>query len=233
MLELNKIYLQDCFEGMKLIDDKSVDLIVTDPPFLTTDCDFDKTSIDWTILFDEYYRILKNNGWFFMFGTIEMFSEVIKNKDWKRKFEYIWIKPSIIPCTHNTMRPATQHEIICAFIKSNLKKVTNNRRVPIDRNGNKKAMTIINKGFRVGSTVIHYPNKNKLPYNERTSHPTQKPYNLIELIIKGYSAENSIVLDSFIGSGTVALACKNLNRNFIGFENNLEYFNIAQKRLNL
>ena len=262
MLEINKIYNMDCLEGMKYIDDKSIDIIITDPPWLKTECDFDKTDLNWNLLFKEYKRILKDNGWLFLFGTVEMAVEALK-VNWKRKFEYIWIKPSIIPCTYITARPATQHEIIFAFIKAELKKVTTlyidkeslktkgdtytrninstdttgefevkNRRVPIDKNGNKKPIKIINNGTRVGSTVIYYPNKNKLPFNERTPHPTQKPVNLIELLIKGYCPPNGLVLDSFMGSGTTAIACINTNRNFIGFELNKEYYELAKNRIN-
>ena len=89
---------------------------------------------------------------------------------------------------------------------------------------------------RKGKRKLNGRRDSNILYFNRTNnklHPTEKPLDLCEFLINKSSNENNLILDSFIGSGTTALACKNLNRNFIGFENNEEYFKIAQKRLNL
>lgn len=257
----NEIILGDCLEKMKDIPDNSVDLILTDPPYETTDLDFDKTNIDFNKVFIELKRVLKINGWFFMFAPLSL-SYIATQNGWKNKFEYVWVKPAIIPATHNTMRPMSQHEMIRVMIKPELKKMTDlyldknslrtsstpyirqrnqsdsvgefeskNRRIPLDKDGNKYNHLSENSGFRVGSTVIYYPNRNRLKFSERTIHPTQKPVAMFELFTKGYCPEGGLVLDPFAGSGTTAIACMNVNRNYICIEKDETYFNIMKERI--
>ncbi len=151
--------------------------------------------------------------------------------------------------TYNTVRPLYQHEIIFAFIKKSLSKMSDltyneiilsmknipyirnikkngivgsygisNNVVPIDKDGNKPSYTMINDGTRLPTTLLTANSKQCMKHDERTNHPTQKPLELIELIIKGYSNECDLILDPFLGSGTTLEACYNTNRNCIGFE---------------
>ena len=268
--ETNKIYHADCFDLLPEIEDNSIDLIVTDPPWLTTDLRFDSEDQPFKRLYLEFHRILKDNGWFFLFGTVEMACDVImlekeKKKIWRRKFEYIWRKTSIVPQTHNTVKPFSKHEIIYAFIKTRLKKMNDltfhrknirtegepyvreqknwtsnaypsefeyeNRRVPLGKDGIKKAYVHKNNGFREPTTILTFSNSCRLPKQEKTPHPTQKPEGLIETLVKGYSNEGDLILDPFLGSGTTGIACLNLNRRFIGIEKDIKYFEIAKKRI--
>ena len=101
--------------------DNSVDLIFTDPPYNTTSLSLDKHIIPEDFYNIQLKRILKPNGWFFCFGVLEMFCIMVKV--WRRKFEYIWCKPSGLPRIYNTIRPSMQHELICAFIHPELKRI--------------------------------------------------------------------------------------------------------------
>ena len=244
---------------MKDIPDNSIDMILTDPPWNTTDYEFEEViDIDF---YNQCKRVLKNNGWFFCIAPITLLSTIL-NFGFRLKFEYIWVKPSIIPSTYNTKRPNTQHEIIGCFIKNELKKMSElyldkdslkttglpykreikssdkvghlqstNRRLPTDKNGKKYDIIITNIGTRSPSTVIFYPNKNKLKFIERSEHPTQKPVNMLELFVRGYCHENGLVLDPFAGSGTTAIACINTNRNYICIEKEPKYFEIMKNRI--
>jgi site-specific DNA-methyltransferase (adenine-specific) len=238
----------DCLELMREMPDECVDLFITDPPYGTTDCDFD-TSRPINDVYNECCKVLKPNGWMFSFGPIDIFCDIMKSGKWRSKFEYVWIKPMPVPKTHNTIRPAYQHEMLFAFIKKSLSKISDltynegvlstkgdpyirdrkksdsvgtyessNRIVPIDKNGNKVPYTIINDGIRSPTTLLKANTKQCMKHAERTTHPTQKPLEIIELIIKGYSIEGDLVCDPFLGSGTTLEACRKTNRNCIGFE---------------
>lgn len=120
---INDIIHGDCIDMLALLPPASIDLILTDPPYHTTDLAFDKaTHNNYNDIYTELKRVLKPAGWFFCFGTIPMLANIIKN-DWRPKFEYIWVKPTGAPPTHNTIHPMMVHEIIGAFIKPSLKKV--------------------------------------------------------------------------------------------------------------
>ena len=118
---MHKIVLGDALEYIKKIPDNSIDLIFIDPPYNTTDLSLDKHIIPEDFYNVQLKRILKPNGWFFCFGVLEMFCVMMQV--WRRKFEYIWCKSSNVPRTHNTIRPNMQHELICAFIHPELKRI--------------------------------------------------------------------------------------------------------------
>ena len=250
-----RLILGDCMEKTKEIPDGSIDAVITDPPYLTTDCAMD---IDFDIVkfAKEIKRILKNNGWFFVFCPFEI--AVVFNTMFRRKFEYIWIKNRIIPQTYNTIHPHYAHEIIYAFIKPELRKMTEltfnkqelrhysefgsyiTRHTKQDKEGifekenrrTKKAEFItINDGLREPTTLLFAPIKNCIPHNERTTHPTQKPAPILMDIVRGYTNKNDLILDPFMGSGTTGVAALRLNRRFIGIELDEGYFKIAQKRI--
>lgn len=247
--QLGELYNADCMELMRAIPDKTIGLIVTDPPWLTTNLDFDKTDLDFRAIFVEFKRILKDNGWFFLVGTVEMAHEALK-AGFKRKFEYIWVKPNFVPA-FGAVKPASKHEIIYAFHKQELKRVSLlpfNRKdimtagapyhVKVKSGASQAKLTQYqaqqhctpknkiateNKGTRWPVSVLYFPNKSSMPRAERTAHPTQKPVGLIETIIKGYSGPESIVLDAFCGSGTVAEVAEYLGRPWLAAELSPEY----------
>ena len=243
----------DSLKHLKDIKNESVDLILTDPPFLTTNLRFDK-GFDLKPFIPELNRVLKPNGWFFCFGTIEMVIEIM-SQGWRRKFEYIWVKQQPLLAHHNVQRPNIQHELIFSFIKPTLQKMgdlyldkesirTTGKPYMIKKE--RKAMTEFraaqgmnthkikekyNTGYRNGTTVLYFNSKLGMPLAERTKHPTQKPLDLIRLIVRGYCPKNGMVLDPFAGSGTTVLAAKMEGRNSIGIEIDKNYFDIMEKRV--
>lgn len=257
---INQIFNENCIDTISRIDDESIDLILTDPPYHTTNLEFDKTEIPKN-LYSELKRILKSHGWFFCFGTIEMFMDILQAK-WKRRFDYIWVKPRHAMQSYNATKPFSQHEQIMACIKPELTQMSklymdkkaletkgkpyNSIRkerttslylqseniIPRDNNGKPKGFIQNNTGQRVGTTILKAPTKNTMKYNERTPHPTQKPLSLLQTIIKGYCPKDGLVFDPFMGSGSTCLAAKLTSRNFIGSEISKTYFQISQNRLN-
>ena len=215
----------------------------------------DNSGFNITDYLPEFKRILKPNGWFFCFGTMEMHSDILQSGVFIRKFEYIWIKKNGSLNFYNTISPRIAHEIICAYRHTDLKKMTelymdkeslrtegkpyqvskntktaNSEFRTLQKYGYNKS--IKNTGYREGTTVLkNYTSKAQMKYAERTAHPTQKPLELCKLITKAYCQEDGLILDPFCGSGTIPLAAKQTGRNYIGIEKNTEYYEMAQKRI--
>jgi site-specific DNA-methyltransferase (adenine-specific) len=205
--ELNKIYCMDCLEGLKQLPDKSVDLVVTDPPygigadkgvggFGSSPKTAKKYNDNWDNetpskeVFDEILRVGKK---VFIFGGNFFTDKLPVGRHW-----IVWDKQGDIKFDN----PFSA----CELVWTNL-----------DKNSIKKIICI-QQGFI----------KDKELNNQRT-HPTQKPIKIMRDIIKDH--EGQIILDPFMGSGTTAVACKQLGRNFIGFEISQKYVDIANKRL--
>lgn len=253
MLELNKIYFQDCLEGMRLINDKSIDMILCDLPYGTTACPWDSI-IDLNRLWMEYERIIKTQGCIALFGS-EPFSSSLRMSNIKLfKYDWIWEKGRASGFVHAKNKPMKAHEIISIFSKgTTVHKTQSKDRMnyyPQMETGKpyKKTITQVNTG-----QLNHIPSQSNLDFvgtindnngvryprsvlkfsfhNVGNFHPTQKPQDLCEYLIKTYTNSGDLVLDNCIGSGTTALACMNLKRNFIGFENNEKYYKIACKRI--
>ena len=249
------VYNADCLRVLKELPAGAIDLAVTDPPWHTTDLSFDHKDKDqnYTAIYREIQRVLKPNGWFFCFGTIEVAAEIIAS-GWRRKFEYVWIKPQIVMKTHNTIRPYYKHELIIACINPALKKMTDlffapdalrtpgtpyqtkqggaaltqfrreTRTIPMDENGFEKIYHRENTGFREGTTVLADKSKSSMAYRERTDHPTQKPISLYETIIRGYCPPAGKVIDPFAGSGACLMAAAKTGRQSISIEINRGYY---------
>ncbi|WP_210123978.1 MULTISPECIES: site-specific DNA-methyltransferase [unclassified Staphylococcus] len=219
-MELNKIYNEDCLEGMKRIPDKSIDLIVTDPPYLVnykTGYRKDKTHrFNKVILNDdneqliieyinECYRILKNNSAMYMFCSsdkVDFFKQQLENK-FKIKNMIIWIKNNH---TAGDLKGAfgRKYEIIFLVVKG-------------VKHFNGKRLTDVWEFDRVSG--------------KKQLHQNQKPLDLIKQCIEKHSDDGGLVFDGFVGSGTTAIACKELNRNYIGFELDKDYYDIAIERI--
>ncbi len=250
-IQPNTIHHGNCFDLLPSIPDGSVDAIITDPPYETTGLHFDKAGrIDWDLFYSEIKRVLKPTGWFFLFGTLQMYK---KASDYFRdKFQYIWVKSGIVFQTADAVKPFNKHENIFAFVHFNVKAsllTFNKKELRTAGEAYKKGKyrktspmmkqtsgytddnNIIdefmpdNEGYREGTSVLEFPKVDNI------GHCTVKPLSLIETIVKGYTNEGDIVLDPFVGSGTTAVACQNLNRNFIAIELHEEYVTIARKRL--
>ena len=252
-MELNKIYNMDCLEGMKMLDDKSIDMILADLPYGTTACSWDSI-IPFKPLWEQYERIIKTTGAILLFGT-EPFSSYLRTSNIKLyKYDWIWEKGRGSGFVHAKNKPLKCHENISVFSMGTtvhkkqskirmtynpqmgkgtpyIKKITqiNTGKLnhkPSQANLDFVGTVNVNKGTRYPRSVLK-----RSMHNVGNAHPTQKPVALFEYLIKTYTNKCDIVLDNTIGSGTTAVACLKTDRNFIGFELEKKYYNIALKRI--
>ena len=239
MLPINKIYNMDCLEGMKLIADKSIDMILCDLPYGTTACKWD-TVIPFKPLWEQYERIIKDNGVIALFGSQPFMSELIHSNIKLFRHEWIWNKDKSGNFMNCKFEPMKVHEIVAIFGK---KKGTYNPQMEVREEKNKRknksrtntSNIISTKEFYTqesnGNNDYKYPTSVKYFNSVRGGqHPAQKPIDLLEYLIKTYTNENELVLDNCIGSGSTAVACTNTNRNYIGFELEKKYYDIATER---
>ncbi|WP_195536383.1 DNA-methyltransferase [Bacillus paralicheniformis] len=242
MVELNKIYHQDCIEGLKMVSDKSIDMILCDLPYGTTNCKWD-TVIDLASLWAEYERIIKDTGAIVLFAQTP-FDKLLGSSNLKLlRYEWIWEKPAATGHLNAKKMPMKAHENILVFYKKlpvyNPQKTKGHKPV----NSFTKRVEIQNKSeiynrqsseVSGGGSTERYP-RSVLQFSsdkQRSNlHPTQKPVALCEYLIKTYTNEGDIVLDNCMGSGTTAEASIRLNRNFIGFETEAHYVEVANERL--
>ena len=231
----------DCFDVFPFIEDKSIDAIIADLPYGTTACKWD-TIIPFELLWEQYERVIKDNGAIVLTGKQPFTSQLVISNPKLFRYEIIWDKV----CASNPMlakkQPLQKHENIILFYK---KQPTYNPQMEIGK--------VWSRGGYTTSKLIHGENlqkfdkrksdKSELKYPKsikefstanrtiKLLHPTQKPVSLFEYLIKTYTNEGETVLDNCIGSGTTAIACLNTERNFIGFELNEEYYNMSLKRI--
>lgn len=239
-----ELFQGDCLEIMKNIPDKSVDMILCDLPYGTTQCKWD-TIIPFEPLWKQYHRVIKDNGAIVLFGS-EPFSSSLRMSNIKNyKYDWFWRKPKGTGFLNAKKQPLRDIETISVFYK---KQCTYNPQFSIGQPYTSSKVGKI-KERKQGSTAygdfmndpkyindndgFRYP-KQLIEFGivERGGvHPTQKPVELLEWLIKSYTNENETVLDNCMGSGSTGVACKNLNRNFIGIELDENYFNIAKERI--
>ena len=235
----------ECIEQMKQIPTGSVDAIITDPPYGTTACKWDSV-IDFELMWEQLNRIIKPNGAIVLFGS-EPFSSALRMSNIKNyKYDWIWDKVTGGNFIQLKNVPSKCYENISVFYK---KKPTYNPVMEVKEKRNVRPKTkqksttkilSVSSGFlqRTSSDKLKFPraiqvfNRMKNECNNlKRVHPTQKPVALMEYLIKTYTNENETVLDFTMGSGSTGVAAKNLNRNFIGIEQDQKYFNIAKNRI--
>ena len=241
MLEINKIYCGDCLELMHEIQDKSIDMVLADPPYGTTACKWDSV-IPLAPMWEQIERIIKQNGAIVITSSQPFTSVLILSNLSLFKYEWIWDKSLPVGHLNAKKRPLKLHENICVFYK---KQPTYN---PLKTFGhNKKIARAVYKKHADGNSVYgaeerdtFYSSTERYPVSiqrfnganqKNKTHPTQKPLSLMEYLIMTYTNKGDIVLDFAIGSGTTAVACINLHRNFIGIEKEQKYVDIANKRI--
>ena len=231
----------DCLDLMKTIPDASIDAIITDPPYGTTACKWDSI-IPFEPMWDELKRVIKDNGAIVLFGSQPFTSALVMSNPKMFKYEWIWKKERPTNPLLCKKQPPKYHENICIFYSALptfnpqlIKRKDENKRNNALRNYADQTKVETNKySERVlsgNNDLIYQPNIIEISM-QRGLHPTQKPEKLIELLIKTYTNENDTILDFTMGSGTTGVACKNLNRNFIGIELDKNYFDIATERIN-
>lgn len=239
------LFYGDCLEEMKKIPDKSIDMIFADPPYHKIACQWD-IIIPFDLMWKGLKRIAKDNAAILLFGS-EPFSSQLRLSNLSYfKYDYIWYKNTISNFALAKKQPLRNHEVISVFYKK--QPTYNPIKEPRDHNEAsakrlKYPYTTL-KGNNIHQNglpkVKYIPEDIELSYPKtikrfnsikKRLHPTEKPIPLLEYFIKTFSNELDTILDFCMGSGSTGVACKNLNRNFIGIEKDLEFFNIAQKRI--
>ncbi|CEK34374.1 DNA modification methylase,Modification methylase DpnIIB,putative methyltransferase,Adenine specific DNA methylase Mod,DNA methylase [[Clostridium] sordellii] len=230
----------ECIEEMKKLKDKSIDLILCDLPYGTTDCSWDKI-IDFNLLWEQYHRIIKDNGAIVLFSAQPFTTKLINSNLKNYKYSWYWIKNKCTVFTFAKHQPMRKVEDINVFYKKKplyvpqglikLDKPKLKKRKPKKQNSDDiyKTSTLLKEH------IIEYTNypKNVLYFDKETKnvHPTQKPNDLLEYLIKTYTREGDLILDNCMGSGSCGVAAAKNKRRFIGIELSKDYFEIAKDRI--
>lgn len=244
-----EIYHDDCLVKMRDIPDKSIDVILCDLPYETTQAKWD-SCLPMSELWDQYVRVIKDNCVIVLFGQ-EPFSSKLRlsNESWY-KYDWVWEKNRATNFLNAKNCPLKTHELISVFSSGKLRHNTDdslNRIVYYpqgavscntlcknhDKKFNNETMgKCVDANYTQNTT--NYP-KSILKFsnnsNDISLHPTQKPVKLLEYLIKTYTLESQTVLDNCMGSGSTGIACLNTNRRFIGIEKDETFFNVAKERL--
>ena len=224
----------DCLQLMSRIPDKSTDLILCDLPYGTTENEWDSV-IGFNELWQQYNRIIKDNGCIALFSQ-PPFDKILGSSNISMlRYEYIWIKDNATGFLNAKKMPLKKTENILIFYK---KLPTYNPQMKSGKpyickqgggstNYNKMSDNVVtvNEGLRYPDNVLKF-NRDKEKF-----HPTQKPILLLEYLIKTYTNKGDLVVDNCMGSGSTGVACKTLNRKFIGIELDDKYFDIAKQRI--
>lgn len=234
-------YNMDCLEGMKLIDDKSIDMILADLPYGTTQCKWDIV-IPFEPLWEQYKRIIKDNGAICLFGS-EPFSSYLRLSNIEMyKYDWIWKKTHPKGHLNAKIQPMRAHEVISVFYKNQptynpqmthghiRKRAKSNYIREADGNGcygKEVRITEYDSTDRYPLDVQEFSNADQTD----KIHHTQKPVDLLEYLIMTYTDAGDLVLDSCGGSCSTGVACHNTGRKFIGFEKYEEIFKIGKERL--
>jgi site-specific DNA-methyltransferase (adenine-specific) len=225
---------------MKEIPDGSVDLILCDPPYGTTDCSWDSV-LPFDQLWTEYNRILKPNGAAVLFSAQPFTTQLISSNRKAYRYCWYWLKNQATGFTFAKYQPMRRVEDICVFYRQmptynpqglvaipEVKQRVRQKKAPT-----KESIYKVNTLMKEYSTrFTGYP-KNVLEYKtERGLHPTQKPVALLEYLVRTYTNEGDTILDNCMGSGSTGVAVKRVGgRHFIGVEQNKQYFDIARERI--
>ena len=242
-----KIYQGDCLELMKNIKDKSIDCIICDLPYGVTSKNKWDTIIPYEPLWKEYKRIIKDNGPIILFGQDKFTAKTMLSNEKMHRYNLIWNKVLTSGFLNAGRMPLREHEDIMIFYKKlptynpqftegkplhgmgeKFKKVKNNNNNYNDFNScNNPSANREGDTKKYPKSILTFPR----PASSKMLHPTEKPVELLEYLIKTYSNENDVILDNCMGSGSTGVAALNTNRRFIGIELDEKYFNIAKNRL--
>ena len=228
----------DCLELMKTIPDGSVDMVLTDPPYGTTQCKWDSV-IPFEPMWAELKRIIKPNGAIVLFGS-EPFSSALRMSNIKQyKYDWIWDKKIPSGMCNAKIMPMKQSELISIFIngKNFYYPIMEERPKPLK--GGKiygNSLSAGNGGLKSIDAKVYthkYPTTHLVfdKIRKGSLHPTQKPVALLEYLIKTYTQEGEAVLDFTAGSMSTAIACINTNRNGIMIEKDDHYFKVGSERV--
>ena len=241
MTLLLELYNEDCIEGMKRIPDGSVDLILDDIPFGTTQCYFDKR-LPLEQMWEQFLRVTKHNAAILLFSQMPFGAELIMSNKKMFRYEWVWAKSLGVGFLNANRMPLRCHENILVYYRAlptynpqftKGKPYIYTHEPRESRHSNyKKLPTKYSKsnldGRRYPRDVLHFKSTVGI---ETRYHPQQKPVALLEYLIRTYTNAGETVLDATMGSGSTGVACVNTGRNFIGFELDTDIFNTASERI--
>ena len=239
-----QLFNGDCLEVMKQIPNESIDMICCDLPYGTTQ-NKDDIIIPFKPLWNEYERIIKENGCIALFAQGLFYVDLVNSNRKLFRYDLVWDKVLTSGFLNAKRMPLRQHEQIAIFYK---KLPTYNPQFTEGKPLHGKGKSYMNKelknqnygqfhateDLRKGSTekyptsILRFPK----PHPSVAKHRTEKSIECLEWLIKTYTNEGNIVLDNCMGAGSCGIACKNTNRDFIGIELDENYFNIAKERIN-
>jgi site-specific DNA-methyltransferase (adenine-specific) len=229
---------------MPFIADKSADMILCDLPYGITSCKWDKV-LPLDKLWHEYNRIIKDNGAIVLTATCKFAIDLINANRRNFRYDLIWEKTMAVGFANSKRMPMRKHEIILVFYRHlpvynpqglvQLEKPVKHKHGKV-KNGSGKHESVYRDGSLSNeyiTTHTNYP-KSILRFanpNHGSLHPTQKPVELFEYLIRTYTNEGDLVLDNCIGSGTTAVACLNTGRRFVGIERDEGYYSKSIERI--
>lgn len=248
------LYKGDFLREWQNVEDHSIDLVLTDPPYasITRGQPWDIRP-NFHVLAWEFDHLLSHTGQIVFFADFEtswVIHEAFRDK-YEHRFSWIWRKPSALPI--NKTQPAVDIEFVQVYKRKNVKTrdvtfnleelktagkpyikaggKTQNTNPTRGNGGNLPDIFENLSGDRFPRSILNFPNKPAMTKAERTSHPTQKPVAMLELIVRALSNRGDVVLDPFLGSGSTLVACFHTDRRGIGFELNPEYFELSKQRI--
>ena len=248
MIELNKIYNEDCLEGMKRIPDGSVDCVICDLPYGVLNKQSEGGGWDSIIpfepLWEQYERVTKDNAAIILFAQGMFTAKMMLSNPKLWRYNLIWDKVAKSGFLNSKRMPLRQHEDICVFYKQlptynpQMVKCEPNKRNHTKGNGKHQQKNSCYGKFVEVPTIVSdekYPTSIISVSKEHKTghffHPTQKPVALIQYLIRTYSNEGDTILDNCSGSGTTAISCIKEKRNFICFEKDETYWKKSVERV--
>lgn len=231
-----KLKQGDCLEIMSSIPNKTIDLILCDLPYGTTDCKWDNI-IPFAPLWEQYNRVIKDNGAVVLFAAQPFTTKLIQSNLKQYRYNWYWKKSYTTGFSYARYQPMRCIEDICVFYKKHGTynpqglQVIENPKAKKHKNSELWTMRALKDNYI--PRFKNYPNHIlEFGKDKQRMHPTQKPVALLEYLIKTYTNEGETVLDNCMGSGSTGVACINTNRRFIGIELDNKYFEIAEQRIN-
>jgi len=241
----NYLWLGDCLELMKDIPDKSMDAIICDLPYGTTNISWDSV-IPYSLLWEQYGRIAKENSPIILFGSEPFSSSLRMSNITNYKYDWIWEKNVPTGTLLAKRQPMRKYETISVFYKKQctynrqmIKRTKDEFKAAYRKNDSTKGISEHYTSGKVRQSTErqwYKPPFNILRYNtdkkrDGKGHPTQKPLELLKYLVKTYTNESDWVLDNTCGSNTTGIACYDLNRNYIGIEKDIDIYKVAKERV--
>lgn len=239
-MEINQLYKGDCLELMKEISDESIDMILVDPPYERTHNKWDSI-IPLNEMWEQYLRIIKSNGCIAIFADGMFMADLMKSQEKIWRYNLIWDKVLSTGFLNANKQPLRVHEEICIFYKKppvyHPQKVlgamnhSKGKKKVCDNNNYERYEFVDNREelgeWKHPTSILRF----QKPHPSVVTHPTEKSVELCEWLIKSYTNEGELVLDSCAGSGSTCIAAINTNRKFIGMEMDGHYFGVAKNRI--